>query len=63
MNNHNEYDNAQLPEYARDPDYIADCRDPLRCAKGIALGIVLCAAFWGSLVALVWLANTYLGGG
>ena len=58
--NHAEYDNAQLPAYARDPDYIEDLKDPARAVRGIFYGILISVLFWSLLVGIVWLANTYL---
>ena len=63
MTNHDEYDNAQLPDYARDPDYIEDLRDPLRAATGILRMTVISIVFWATLIGIVWLANHYIGGG
>ena len=63
MNHHDEYDLAQLPDYARDPDYLYDIRDPLRAAKGILTMTVIAVVFWSSLCGIVWMANHYIGGG
>ena len=64
MDNHDEYDLAQLPDWVRfDPDYLDDIRDPARAARGIFNGIIISALFWGVLIGIVWLANTLIGGG
>lgn len=51
------------PQYCFDPEYLDDISDPLRAAEGIFNMIFFAVLFWGTLIALVWLANTYLGGG
>ncbi len=56
---HDEYDNAQLPDW----DMIDDWLHPDRAAIGFARGIVLGAPFWLALVGIVWLANSCIGGG
>ena len=61
MNHHDEYDLAQLPDYARDdweprtsgPDFF----------RGCMYALLLCAPFWLTLVGIVVLANKFIGGG
>lgn len=46
-----------------DPEYLDEIADPARAAEGIFNTIILAVIFWGSLIALLWLANKFIGGG
>ena len=63
MNHHDEYDNAQLPDYARDPDYLDDIRDPARAARGLFYGMLLSVPFWLLIIVVVALVKSCTGGG
>ena len=60
MNHHDEYDLAQLPDYARYIDKPVVSRD---FDKGCILTLLLSIPFWGAVIGIVTLAKACTGGG
>ena len=62
MNHHDEYDNTQLPDYARYADWEPPNTGP-DWFRGCIYGLLLSAPFWLAACGIVALVNHYIGGG
>ncbi len=63
-NHHDEYDEAQLPDWVRfDPEYTEPPPRFSSCMFAFWSIVVLGIVFWSGLRVLVWAVNTLIGGG